>query len=71
MSSRMMMQVNELEINWDDSSRRVERPCQDCGKPTCGRTWGLGGLKKPSCLSCSISTGIKKIQQIYGTQKGK
>lgn len=69
MSGKMMLRVNDVEIHWNDEPRRVARPCVTCAKKTKGRTWGVGGLKKPSCVGCAITAGFDKVKKIYGVPK--
>ena len=73
MSEGMMrLVINGLQVNWDDSPRRILKPCVKCGKKTRGRTWGGGGLKKPSCIGCSIDLAFAKAKEsgLYEVSRG-
>jgi hypothetical protein len=50
------VKVNDFE--WNESPRRVEKPCGTCGKLTRGRVLE-GKAKKPFCIDC----GLKKVMQ--------
>ena len=65
-TGKMSLRINAVETNWDESDRRVEKPCIVCGKKTRGRTWNGGGIKHPACIGCSILNGIDRAKKIYG-----
>ena len=61
----MSFQINAIEVNWDERTRRVELPCAKCGKPTKGRADFGGGLKKPYHMSCASTQVIDKAMAVY------
>lgn len=67
-TGRMTLTVNDLEVSWDENSRRSAKPCSKCGKPTQGRATNGGGITTPSCVSCAVAVTIDKALKVYGTK---
>ena len=65
MSGSLTLKINDLEMSWDEDSRRKERSCVKCGKSTRGRTWGVGGIKKPACVGCAMDIALSKAKTVY------
>lgn len=57
--------VNDLEMNWDEDSRRVLKPCVKCSKPTRGRMANGGGIKKAAHISCAMALTIDSAVKVY------
>jgi hypothetical protein len=64
--SKASLTINTVELNWDENSRRKEKPCIRCGKPTRGRMSGVGGIKKPAHAACAIVAAFDKSKQLAG-----
>lgn len=58
--------INSVQMNWDEDSRRKEKPCVRCGKSTKGRMSGVGGIKKAAHISCAMKAAIDKALQFGG-----
>jgi hypothetical protein len=54
------IQVTVNERTWDENSRRIEKPCRLCAKPTRGRI-----DKAPYCMDC----GMKRVMQPLASVK--
>ncbi len=63
--------VNALEINWDESGRRTEKPCGKCGKGTRGRWWGTAGPRRPAHMACAIELGMAQAFQVFRDARRK
>lgn len=62
----MHYSINDLKMNWDDSTRRKVKPCVVCGKLTTGRMKGNGGLVQAAHVSCAFGSLTDKALQVYG-----
>lgn len=66
MEKIVQLSINGLSMHWDDSNRRVSKPCKKCGKPTKGRSTNGGGITTPACSGCAIELVMEKALSIFG-----
>lgn len=67
-NTTMHYAINDLSLDWDDSPRRQEKKCSECGMPTTGRMKNIGGIVKPAHMSCAMSFLTNKAMKVYGAR---
>jgi hypothetical protein len=63
--------INDLSMDWTEDSRRVDKPCVKCGKPTKGRMKNGSGLVRAAHVSCAMGMTIDKAVKVYTAKPGK